>query len=432
MRKIIGLLLIIYVTFLLPACTAQPEQGAGASQSPTWQDRYDLGVRYLSEGNYEEAILAFTAAIEIDPKRSDSYLSLAEVYMELGEYEKAVEILEQGVDNTEDEEREGLEDLLDQAERMASIDFDHLVTDAFRETIADGYNASLKPSEWSVPQIMLDDPEISELNKEIWKTLYEGEIQNALDSSADGTSVGFGNSYQWAVNGDILSLWIESHPVPWAWTEYYVYNVSVSKGERLRDREVYSAAGLSRNRYRERVKQAAGSKFWEFFDYNDRTNINGDEINLFNSQLQNTISEENIQQAKPFLNGEGHLCVAVPVYSMAGADFYWQEIDLDDFTLVPDYDQGLEIAAKGGITEEEAYELVRDYWDFAPGTIVEETGSELFLNSFGSITGSNGRNYYEVRLQWLVDGDTEWGHLSTIDVMYVDAETGELIGDILP
>ena len=38
----------------------------------------------------------------------------------------------------------------------------------------------------------------------------------------------------------------------------------------------------------------------------------------------------------------------------------------------------------------------------------------------------------KVRLQWLVDGDTEWGHLSTIDVMYVDAETGELIGEILP
>lgn len=406
--------------------------GCGPTKEEAWQEQYDLGVRYLSEGNYEEAILAFTAAIEIDPKRSDPYLSLAEVYMEQGEYEKAAEILEQGVDSTEDEKLEDLENLLDQAKRMASIDFDHLVTDAFRETIADGYDASMEPSEWSVPQIMLDAPEITELNQEIWKTLYEGEIQNALDSSMDGTSVGLGNSYQWAVNGDILSLWIESHPVPWAWTEYYVYNVSISKGERLRDRDVYSAAGLSGNRYRERVRQAAGSKFWEFFDYNDRTNINGNDINFFNLQLQNTISEENVQQAKPFLNGEGHLCVAVPVYSMAGADFYWQEIDLDDFTLVPDYDLGLESAAKSGITEDEAYELVRDYWNFVPGTIAEGTDFELFLNSFGSVTGSNGRTYYEIRLQWLVDGDTEWGHLSTIDVMYVDAETGELTGDMLP
>ena len=107
---------------------------------------------------------------------------------------------------------------------------------------------------------------------------------------------------------------------------------------------------------------------------------------------------------------------------------------LEDFDRVPNYDKGLEIgAAPGrGITEEEAYELVRDYWNFIPGTIAEETGFEMFLTSFGSMKGSNGRTYYEIRLQWLVDGDTEWGHLSTIDVMYVDAETGELVGDMLP
>ena len=27
----------------------------------TWDEHYDLGMRYLSEGNYEEAILSFTA-----------------------------------------------------------------------------------------------------------------------------------------------------------------------------------------------------------------------------------------------------------------------------------------------------------------------------------------------------------------------------------
>lgn len=67
----------------LCACTAaQPEdQGAGASQGPTWQEQYDLGVRYLSEGNYEEAILAFTAAIEIDPKRAPAYVGRGDAYV---------------------------------------------------------------------------------------------------------------------------------------------------------------------------------------------------------------------------------------------------------------------------------------------------------------------------------------------------------------
>ena len=33
-----------------------------------WQEKYDLGIRYLNEGKYDEAVIAFTAAIDIDPK----------------------------------------------------------------------------------------------------------------------------------------------------------------------------------------------------------------------------------------------------------------------------------------------------------------------------------------------------------------------------
>lgn len=72
--------------------------GCGKSQiGPTWQEQYDLGVRYLSEGNYEEAIIAFTAAIEIDPKQEDAYIGLAEVYAAQGDTGKATEILDKGI-----------------------------------------------------------------------------------------------------------------------------------------------------------------------------------------------------------------------------------------------------------------------------------------------------------------------------------------------
>lgn len=80
MRKC--LIVIFSLALLLTAC--------GKKQvAPTWQEQYDLGVRYLSEGNYEEAIIAFTAAIEIDPKRIEAYSSLANTYVIMGEHEKA-------------------------------------------------------------------------------------------------------------------------------------------------------------------------------------------------------------------------------------------------------------------------------------------------------------------------------------------------------
>ncbi|MBE6961244.1 MAG: tetratricopeptide repeat protein [Ruminococcaceae bacterium] len=55
--------------------------------SITWQEQYDLGVRYLTEGNYAEAILAFSAAIEIEPNMTAAYLGRADAYIGSGETE---------------------------------------------------------------------------------------------------------------------------------------------------------------------------------------------------------------------------------------------------------------------------------------------------------------------------------------------------------
>ena len=70
--------LILCLALLLTAC-AKPA---------TWQEQYDLGLRYLEEGNYEEAILAFTAAIEIDPKQAPAYIGRGDAYVRSGETEE--------------------------------------------------------------------------------------------------------------------------------------------------------------------------------------------------------------------------------------------------------------------------------------------------------------------------------------------------------
>lgn len=98
--------LVLAAAMLFCACTAKDglaESAQETMQAPSWQAQYDLGVRYLSEGNYEEAILAFTAAIEIDPKQPDTYKQLAEAYYALGEDEKARDILRQGYEATGDD-----------------------------------------------------------------------------------------------------------------------------------------------------------------------------------------------------------------------------------------------------------------------------------------------------------------------------------------
>lgn len=132
-KKSFFVVLVVLYMWQLSACTQIP------SDTPTWQEQYDLGIRYLSEGNYEEAIIAFTAAIEIDPKQAlayvgrgdayvasgeiegnwamaqadydkaieldgamaEVYIKLANVYVRQGEHEKALEVLRRGLELTE-------------------------------------------------------------------------------------------------------------------------------------------------------------------------------------------------------------------------------------------------------------------------------------------------------------------------------------------
>lgn len=74
MKKVALVALAVTLMLSIVAC----ENSASGS---SWQGKYDLGVRYLEEGNYEEAIIAFTAAIEIDPARTAAYIQRGNAYL---------------------------------------------------------------------------------------------------------------------------------------------------------------------------------------------------------------------------------------------------------------------------------------------------------------------------------------------------------------
>lgn len=394
--------------------------GLGAcsqNQEAQWQEQYDLGIRYLSEGNYEEAIIAFTTAIEIDPKMSETYLALGNLYIELGDYEAAAKILEQGVSNTNDT---SLQELLDDVKKLVSIDFDNLVSDAFSYTDA-GESSSF---EYHIPKINIDDAAIAQLNQEIYAGLEYDHI------ASDIAAYGFADhsaSYQWSVNGSILSLVTKTDDTMAPWTEYSVYNISILDGTEITDEELVSSVGLSMDDYYIKVEQALGSKYWEGWDRANEQFQNNSFCEMFNAQLENTISQENLRKALPYLNSEGQLCIIAPIYSMAGADYYYHELNLSDLTLIPDYKYGVEIQAHAiNISQEEAYQIACDYWDFTPGDVADETGFELFVSYDTTITSQNsGKTYYCYLLRWMVDAGSDTAHLSTCDWVYIDAESGE-------
>ena len=96
MRTGIYGLLVLLLLGTLAAC--------GKSAAERWQEQYDLGMKYLEEQNYEEAIVAFTGAIEIDPNQPDTYIALSDIYAVLDDIDNQRAILEQGIMATEDED----------------------------------------------------------------------------------------------------------------------------------------------------------------------------------------------------------------------------------------------------------------------------------------------------------------------------------------
>lgn len=118
-RSMLSWILLVFCV-LLSACGQHPAPVAGI-----WQDQYNLGVRYLSEGNYEEAIIAFSAAIEIDPKRAPAYVGRGDAHS--GVALLAVE----GIEGLSDEAVMSYQSAA--ADYLAAIDLDGTKAEVYRK-----------------------------------------------------------------------------------------------------------------------------------------------------------------------------------------------------------------------------------------------------------------------------------------------------------
>ena len=83
---------IVYAVLLVMFLAA-----CGKSAETLLQEQLDLGYRYLSEMNYEQAIIAFNKAIEIDEKAAEAYAGLGAVYSAQENYSAAAEAYRQAL-----------------------------------------------------------------------------------------------------------------------------------------------------------------------------------------------------------------------------------------------------------------------------------------------------------------------------------------------
>ena len=74
-----------------------------AKKQDSLEELLSLGQKYLTEENYEEAVVAFEKAIAADEKSVEAYIGLADAYAGQGEMEKAAGVLDKGYEITHDQ-----------------------------------------------------------------------------------------------------------------------------------------------------------------------------------------------------------------------------------------------------------------------------------------------------------------------------------------
>ncbi|MBP5331419.1 MAG: tetratricopeptide repeat protein [Lachnospiraceae bacterium] len=75
-------------------------------------EKLELARKYVSELNYEQAIIAYKAAIRIDPKNADLYIELAETYVEAGMDEEAIDLLKKARDKVRNKDQDRIKNKL--------------------------------------------------------------------------------------------------------------------------------------------------------------------------------------------------------------------------------------------------------------------------------------------------------------------------------
>lgn len=76
--------------------------GCGKSIEKQIAEQLELGNKYLTEANYEQAIVAFNKVIKLDEKNTDGYAGLMETYLKNGNIDEAVWCGESGMEKLGD------------------------------------------------------------------------------------------------------------------------------------------------------------------------------------------------------------------------------------------------------------------------------------------------------------------------------------------
>lgn len=190
----------------------------------TYQKQYELGQKYLDELKYEEAVEAFTAAIEIDDKKPEAYVGRADAYTVLGYWEDAIADYEAAQQRQTTEVRvekrirvikRGYDLLKELQEYCVTENYDaiftNLANEEYKEIVADLLGeeiaARLIDKETKLMTAMFETTTLTDGFEESVYMVYHGEQEERL-RVGDGIWLGYNEGNNYFARG----TWVDDKP----------------------------------------------------------------------------------------------------------------------------------------------------------------------------------------------------------------------------
>lgn len=228
------------------------------------------------------------------------------------------------------------------------IDYKNLVTDAYSYVYSDAYSGYFC---YHIPQVNLES--CASVNNEISRTLSQIIDKNVHKSIREYGFPTCGNIiYVWNHKDDVISILVQIQDAEIDDTTFSTYYLSAQTGTRLDSSDLLEAFGLDKDAFHEQVKTALTSYWSRLLEgdwYRDSKELEEMALDL----RKQTLADENIATAVPFINRDGSLAFTVTVYVPAGAGVYVYVFDyksgaeLYDFTCQEDHSADLPAADNG-------------------------------------------------------------------------------------
>lgn len=131
----------------------------------------------------------------------------------------------------------------------------------------------------------------------------------------------------------MTSLVVEIAPLDLEEREYLVYTLRADTLELAQPEELLAAFGYQE----EAGAQLVRGRLEEFF-HHSFGEIKDSMGESYDEQLQTTLSDENLENVRLFIDEEGQLSMLAPVWGFAGAGYYYHRIRLEgeEFTTQPE------------------------------------------------------------------------------------------------